>query len=305
MATAGYNATIRATSQPSVAFTDEATSTSDQLTYSITNTAKQFFDRDVAVVTQARYDELQSVTVTGTPSGGTFVLRFGGQNTSAIAYNASASAVQSALQALSSIGSNNALVTGANGGPWTVDFTGTLGYTSQSLITLQTNSLTGGSSPSVAIAEVKAGSTWTTISSGFTLYKVYARVVFTVAQATTTQVRFHSGNYYVISTIGNAANGEFAGKVATDDTTVFSTDGSESSIPTTFSGTLKFSTFHISSARVISLKARDLLILDVQESGGDVYTGYCWATDSNIKIDPKKANREDLTFKLTDEFYSA
>jgi hypothetical protein len=157
----------------------------------------------------------------------------------------------------------------------------------------------------VAIAEVKAGSTWTTITSGFTLYKVYARAVFAVAQATTTQVRFHSGSYCVITTIGNAANGEFSGKVATDDTTVFSTDGSESSILTTFSGMLKFSTFHISSARVISLKARDLLILDVQESGGDVYTGYCWATDSNIKIDPKKANREDLTFKLTDEFYSA
>lgn len=307
MATAGYNATIRATSQPSVAFTDEATSTSDQLTYSITNTAKQFFDRDVAVVTQARYDELQSVTITGTPTGGTFVLRFGGQNTSALNWNCTASQMQTALQALSSIGSGNALVTGGPG-PGTafqVEFTGTLGYASQALITLQTNSLTGGSSPTVAIAEVKAGSTWTTITSGFTLYKVYARAVFTIAQAATTQVRFHSGNYYVITTIGNAANGEFAGKVATDDTTVFSTDGSESSIPTTFSGMLKFSTFHISSARVISLKARDLLILDVQESGGDVYTGYCWATDSNIKIDPKKANREDLTFKLTDEFYSA
>lgn len=307
MATAGYNATIRATSQPSVAFTDEATSTSDQLTYSISNTAKQFFDRDVAVVTQARYDELQSVTITGTPTGGTFVLRFGGQNTSALNWNCTASQMQTALQALSSIGSGNALVTGGPG-PGTafqVEFTGTLGYTSQALITLQTNSLLGGSSPTVAIAEVKAGSTWTTITSGFTLYKVYARAVFAVAQAATTQVRFHSGNYYVITTIGNASNGEFAGKVATDDTTVFSTDGSESSIPTTFSGSFKFSTFHISSARVISLKARDLLILDIQDSGGDVHTGYCWATDSNIKIDPKKANREDLTFKLTDEFYSA
>jgi hypothetical protein len=305
MAIAGYNATIRATSQPSIAFTDEATSTSDQLTYSITNTAKQFFDRDVSVVTQACYDELQTITVTGSPTGGNFVLRFGGQNTSTIAYNASASAVQTALQALSSIGSGNALVSGANGGPWTVDFTGTLGYASQSLITLQTNGLTGGSSPSVSITESKAGSTWTTITSGFTLYRVYARAVFTVAQASTTQVRFHSGNYYAIITIGNAANGEYAGKVATDDTTVFSTDGSEASIPTTFSGTFKFSTFHISSARVKSLKAYDLLILDVQDSGGDVHTGYCYATDSNIKLDPKKANREDLTFLLTDEFYSA
>jgi hypothetical protein len=305
MATAGYNATIRATSQPSIAFTDEATSTSDQLTYSITNTAKQFFDRDVAVVTQARYDELQTITVTGSPTGGTFTLTFGGNTTTGIAYNAAASAVQSALEALASIGAGNVLVSGSNGGPWSVDFTGTLGYASQSLMTKDASGLTGGTSPDVAIAEAKAGSSWTTITSGFTLYRVYARAVFTVAQATTTQVRFHSGNYYVIITIGNAANGEFSGKTATDDTTVFSTTGAETSIPTTFSGTLKFSTFHISSARVKSLEARDLLILDMQESGGDVYAGYCYATDSNIKLDPKKANREDLTFMLTDEFYSA
>src|SRR5215472_12940220 len=196
-AQASYGATLRVTSQPSIGFTDEATSTSDQLTYSISNAAKQFFDPAVAVVTQARYDEIQSVTITGSPTGGTFVLRWGSNNTTTIAYNASASAVQSALLALPGIGSGQVLVTGPNGGPWQVDFTGSLGYASQALITLQTNSLTGGSSPSVAIAEVKAGATWATISSGFTLYSVYGLVVFGAAQATTTQVRFHSGSYFV------------------------------------------------------------------------------------------------------------
>lgn len=307
MATAAYNSTIRCASGTPIAFTDEAASTSDQLTYSITNTAKQFLDWNTPVVVQARYDEIQSVTITGSPTGGTFVLRFGGQNTSALNWNCTAAQMQTALQNLSSVGPGNALVTGGPGPgtAFTVEFTSALGYASQAPITLQTNSLTGGTSPNVAIAETQAGSTWGAISGSYTQYNIYARVVFGSAQAASTQIRFHSGNYLVIATLATTANGEFAGKNAIDDTTVFSTTGSESSIPTTFSGTLKFSTFNLNSTRVKSLKARERLIIDVQVAGGDVYTGYCWTTDSNIKSDPKKAVREDLAFKLTDEFYAA
>jgi len=50
---------------------------------------------------------------------GTFTLSYGGQTTSAIAYNASTSTVQTALQALSTIGAGNVTVTG-NPGRWTV-----------------------------------------------------------------------------------------------------------------------------------------------------------------------------------------
>jgi hypothetical protein len=71
-------------------------------------------------------DSVQQVSLTGNPTGGTFTLTFNGQTTSAIAYNASAATVQSALQALSSIGSNNALVAPAASGGWTVRFAGTL-----------------------------------------------------------------------------------------------------------------------------------------------------------------------------------
>jgi hypothetical protein len=311
MATAAYNATISVTSQPSIAFTysappDGATSTSDQLTYSITDTTKRFFDRDVAPVIQARYDEQQSITITGTPTGGTFVLAFGGQNTTALNWNCSAADMQTALQALSSIGANNALVTGGPGPgtAFTVEFTGTMGYASQALITLHTNSLTGGSSPSVAIARVKAGSTWTTITTGFTLYKIYARVVFAVAQAATTQVRFYRFNYYVIASLANAKTAEFAGKVATDDVTTFNTSGEESSIVTTRSGTLKLGTVKIDQTRAKSLQARDLLVLEFSIAGDD-YAGYYYASDLDLKADPKKAITEDLTLLLTDEFYSA
>ena len=305
MATAAYNATIRATSQPSISFTDEAmTDSGDHTTYTITNAAKQFLDRDVAVVTQARYDEIQTVTITGGPTGGTFTLTFGGNTTTGIAFNAAASAVQSALVALASIGAGNATVSGSAGGPYTVDFTGTLGYAAQSLLTASGASLTGGTSPGVSLARVKGGSTWATITTGFTLYRVYARVTFLVVQAVTTQVRLHSGNYYTIISIGNAKTAEFAGKMNMDDTTVFSTTGAESGIPTTFTGTVKLGTVWLNTNRVKSLSARDLLILDFQVAG-DKYSGYCWATDSSIKTDPKKAHVEDLTFLLTDEFFES
>jgi hypothetical protein len=56
--------------------------------------------------------EAQTVTITGSPTGGTFTLTFGGQTTAGIAYNAVASAVQSALVALTSIGTGNVTVTG-------------------------------------------------------------------------------------------------------------------------------------------------------------------------------------------------
>lgn len=69
-------------------------------------------------------DNLQTVTVTGSPTGGTFTLTYKGQTTAGIAYNAAASAVQSALTALSTVGAGNATVTGA--GPYTVAFVGTL-----------------------------------------------------------------------------------------------------------------------------------------------------------------------------------
>jgi hypothetical protein len=306
MATAAYSATLRVTSQPSIAFTDEATSTSDQLTYPISNTAKQFFDPKVAVVVQAEFDEIQSIAFTGSPTGGTVVFRFGGQNTSPLNWNCTASQMQTALQALSSIGAGNVLVSGGPGPgtAFTVDFTGALGYASQSLITLQTNSLTGGTSPNVAIAEVKAGATWATISSGFTLYRVYGRAVFASAQATTTQVRFHSGSYLVVASLANAKTAELAAKVNTDDVTFLGTTGAESYIPTTRGGTLKLGTVKINQARAASLQARDLLVLDFSIAGDD-YAGYYYATDSDLKSDPKKAITEDLTFMLTDEFFAS
>lgn len=101
-------------------------------------------------------DEVQTVTITGAPTGGTFDLTFAGQTTAAIAYNATAATVQAALAALSNIGAGNVTVTGNAGGPYTVDFVGTLANTDVAQMTA-TSSLTGGTSPGVTIATTTAG----------------------------------------------------------------------------------------------------------------------------------------------------
>jgi hypothetical protein len=75
----------------------------------------------------------QTYTVTlGSPSAGNFTLTFNAQTTAPITYNATASAVQTALQALSTIGAGNAIVSGTVGN-YTVTFVGTLGQTAQTL----------------------------------------------------------------------------------------------------------------------------------------------------------------------------
>ena len=62
-----------------------------------------------------------TVTLSGTPTGGTFTLSVSGQTTADIAYNATAAAVKSALEALPNVGAGNATVTGS--GPYVVKVT--------------------------------------------------------------------------------------------------------------------------------------------------------------------------------------
>jgi len=112
------------------------------------------------LVTSTSYstDAVQDIALTGSPTGGTLTLTFGGQTTGALAYNATATAVQAALQALSSIGSGNVTVTAApSGSGWEVRFTGALANSYQGVITGTGASLTGGTSPAVAITTISAG----------------------------------------------------------------------------------------------------------------------------------------------------
>lgn len=101
-------------------------------------------------------NEVQTVTITGTPTGGTFTLTFQGATTSAIAYNATAATVLAALTALANIAHGGVAVTGSAGGPYTVTFQGALGGRNVPSL-VAAGSLTGGTSPSVDVATATPG----------------------------------------------------------------------------------------------------------------------------------------------------
>lgn len=106
-------------------------------------------------------NEVQTVTITGAPTGGTFTLTYSGQTTAAINWNAPATgagSVQTALQALSNIGAGNVTVTGGPGPatPYVVTFTGTLKDTNVVQMTA-TGSFTGGTSPAVGVTTTTSG----------------------------------------------------------------------------------------------------------------------------------------------------
>jgi RHS repeat-associated protein len=77
---------------------------------------------EVTVTEGYTASEVQVVTLSDA-TGGTFKLSSGGQTTAAIAYNATAATVDSALEALSTV--DTVTVTGNAGGPYTITFTGT------------------------------------------------------------------------------------------------------------------------------------------------------------------------------------
>ncbi len=101
-------------------------------------------------------NDAQTVTINGSPTGGTFVLVFAGQVTAAIAYNATSATVQAALEALSTIGAGNVAVSGSAGGPYTCTFQAACAALDQPDLT-HIDSLTGGSSPNVSIVHTTHG----------------------------------------------------------------------------------------------------------------------------------------------------
>ncbi|MDX2999138.1 phage tail tube protein [Streptomyces scabiei] len=112
-----------------------------------------------APVPVAGTDEVQTVTITGTPTGGTYTLTFSGQTTTGIAYNATASAVQSALEALSNIASGDVVCGGGPhpGTPVTVTFGGDYDGEDVPQMTASAAGLTGGTSPAVTVTTTTPG----------------------------------------------------------------------------------------------------------------------------------------------------
>lgn len=107
--------------------------------------------------------QVQTVKLTGTPTGGSFILTVG-TATAAIAYNATPDAVKAALELLAAVGVGNVSVTGTlltdtNG--FDIAWIGSKAATSQTIT--GTPTLTGGTTPALTVT-LKASSTlWVSV----------------------------------------------------------------------------------------------------------------------------------------------
>ena len=109
-------------------------------------------------ISKAGGSETQTLTIGGTATGGTFTLSFNGFTTQPpLAYNVTASAVDSALEALPSVGTGNVTCGGGPfpGTPITVQFTGALANRNQPMI-ITASSLTG-TAPTLTATQTVAG----------------------------------------------------------------------------------------------------------------------------------------------------
>jgi hypothetical protein len=114
---------------------------------------------DILRLTGSPVNEVQTLTVTGTPTGGTFRLSFRGVQTAAIVFSATAAAIQAALEALSTVGVGNVVCAGGPlpGSPVTITFQGTLAGQNQPMIAVASQAFTGGTTPAAAVAETTPG----------------------------------------------------------------------------------------------------------------------------------------------------
>ena len=106
-----------------------------------------FYNTGVSGKYYRQGSQVQSVIVTGVPTGGTFILNIGGSITAPIAFNATAAAVQAAIQALPGSVTGGIAVTGA-AGSYTLTFSGPAVPVSSNAA-----ALTGGTAPGVAVAQ--------------------------------------------------------------------------------------------------------------------------------------------------------
>lgn len=107
--------------------------------------------------------QVQTITLAGSPTGGTFTLASGANTTSALPYNATAAQIQAALEALASIGVGNVAASGTLAAGVQVAFIGTKQGQALAALTVNDTGLTGGSTPEITVAITTAPNGWISI----------------------------------------------------------------------------------------------------------------------------------------------
>ncbi|MBC8868416.1 MAG: hypothetical protein H8E44_03310, partial [Planctomycetes bacterium] len=101
-------------------------------------------------------NEVQTIALGGSPTGGTFTLTFDSQTTTDIQYNCSADTLKVYLEALSSVDVGELDITGDDGGPWTITFQAGLGGTDVDAITGDATNLTTSGTQTLTLTSVTA-----------------------------------------------------------------------------------------------------------------------------------------------------
>ena len=102
-------------------------------------------------------NEVQEVSINGAPTGGTFTLTFDGETTGPIAFDATAAAIISALEALGNLNPGDVLVRGDALTGFEIEFAGILASVNVPLVTADGSGLTGGTSPTITTKTTTVG----------------------------------------------------------------------------------------------------------------------------------------------------
>lgn len=315
MPLAGFKASLKYSSTPSVAMSNESTSTTDSQHYQIENINHAYWDASVAIVVREGLPEIETVAITGNPTGGSFTLTFGGQTTAAIAYNATAAQVATALGNLSNVGTLNVICTG---GPLpatavVVQFDDALAPGVQPLMT-HTDSFTGGTTPAAAVTETQHGTAYATVSaSNYTLQYLGGWVYFNSVQSgTAPMVQILSGNYFPTSYLGQAESVDIQADAEMYDTTAFSTTGTASAFKTFIAGllgaTFKISRYYLDATFFLDNLAPAggsvllAIIVYMGQSTTERFEAYCWLKQEDIKTAVNKTVDESLDLQATGVF---
>jgi len=129
-----------------------------------------YYNRGVSGSYRRSGNRIQVVTITGSPTGGTFRLGIGGVFTTDLAYNAASSAVQTAVRAIGAPWAG-ATVSGSAGGPYTITLSPLGGavapIVAASALTGGTNAtVTVGASPSIDTKLRAIGGDWSQAAWG-------------------------------------------------------------------------------------------------------------------------------------------
>jgi hypothetical protein len=153
-----------------VGFPANSTNNSFSLAFNIANCEAVFLlatQNCTLTTNNTNTADVQTFTITGTPTGGTFPIAWNANGTvvaTSVLYNANAATLQTALQTLAGTGNVNCTGGPLPGTAINATFSGSLNTGKQPVFVVSNSQLTGGTTPNVTVTHAVVGSPTDTIS---------------------------------------------------------------------------------------------------------------------------------------------